>query len=294
MDHNASLLCILYFILISLFYQLSHSQQFSCSKESPLDCNVPYHIYSGFSCANNSQNSCQSLVTFRSKTPYDSCSSIANLLNSDASDIALINNCSDSDKLAPNQLIVVPMSCSCWGNRYGHFAPYTVKNKSETYTYIATESYQRLTTCQDLITQNKYDCTNPFGVGSELLVPVLCACPTKELAANKVTTLMTYVVAEGDTFSGLADRFGANISSIMDLNLDEVAEDGIIDLDTVLIPLTINSCTSEEGSAFCYCPNGQIAYRKGGLLACPTHYKKDSGPKLDTILGNSLSLCFCL
>ncbi|KAJ4969951.1 hypothetical protein NE237_003050 [Protea cynaroides] len=159
------------------------------------NCGSNNSVTFGYLC-NGPQISCSSYLTFRSTYPYDTPLSIGYLLASDASQIAQVNNMiSEVDKIPTGTLIIVPVNCSCLGNFYQHNTSYTL-NSGDTYFSVANSTYQGLTTCQALMNQNPYDIQNLL-IGTQLLVPLRCACATSNQTANGVRFLLTYLAYMG-------------------------------------------------------------------------------------------------
>ncbi|EXC29895.1 Wall-associated receptor kinase-like 2 [Morus notabilis] len=185
-------------LFVFLFPRPNHCQQAHLN-DTGFNCSSNAAISKGYLCDGHVK-SCNSFVTFRSRAPYDTPINIAYLLGSDASEIYSVNNISSDDKIPTNKLIVAPISCTCSGNIYEHLTTYTVK-KSETYYITAQETYQGLTTCQAMIYRNYYDPEN-IPIGSQLMVPVRCACPSPNQTASGVTTLLTYLVDKDESSEG--------------------------------------------------------------------------------------------
>ncbi|KAL5537349.1 hypothetical protein UlMin_045945 [Ulmus minor] len=235
MFSSNSILSLLLFL--SLFCS-SQSQQ-SYLNNSWNNCSINRDISKGYLCDGH-KKSCKSFVTFRSKNPYNTAINIASLLGSEASEIASLNNISSVvQNITTNKLVRVPISCTCSGNIFQHFAPYTVK-KSDTYFETATKIYQNLTTCQALIGQNYYE-PESIPVGAVLMVPVRCACPSKNQTASGVTYLLTYIIATGDTVTTIGKQFGVSVSSILEANMLNV-NSMILAGTPLLVPLRSKSC----------------------------------------------------
>lgn len=275
----------IFFIINSLafFHKFSNcQQQYIANKQ--LDCSLNPSISKGYHC-NGPQKSCRSFVTFRSKSPYETTLSIAYLLGSEATTIASINNVSNIEKITPNKLIIVPVSCSCSGNIYQHLTPYTVKGSDHNYFQIANETYQGLTTCQALKGRNYYDNEN-LKAGTELMVPLRCACPSQNQTQKGVTSLLTYMVVSGDALSLIAEYFGASLQSVLKAN--KLSENSIIyPFTPILVPRRSENCTVNPESSACKCPRGYHGEWNLEGLTC-IHDSKIFPVKLVTILSISL------
>ncbi|XP_044475751.1 uncharacterized protein LOC123203463 [Mangifera indica] len=269
------------FLLLSpILFNPSNCQQ-NYINNLQLDCENATSISKGYLC-NGPEASCQAYITFRSQPPFDSPTKIAYLLGSEATSIAAINNISSSDNaIPPGNLVIIPISCSCGsGSLYQHSTPYTVK-ANETYFSISNNTYQGLTTCQALMGQNYYDGLSLLP-GMQLTVPLRCACPSANQSADKVSSLLAYMVTWGDSFGSIAKLFGVDEKSIPEAN--NMSQDSIIyPFTPLLIPLKRESCSGNPEKFFCYCPTD------GSLEACQIEGKKFP-VKLVTLSGIGVGL----
>lgn len=267
------------FLFLSLFHHSSFSQQAYINNQTLFNCTNNAAITKGYLCGIGHIKSCMSFISFRSRAPYDTAITIGQLLGSQASEIASLNHIfSSADMIPTDQLILVPVSCTCSGNIFQHFTPYTVK-KSDTYFRTATETYQGLTTCQAMISQNYYD-PEQIPVGAELMVPVRCACPTENQTARGVTSLLTYTINMNDVrgVNSIGERFGVDGQSILDANMLS-PNSSIYPSTPILVPLKRESCSISPELFFCKCPNGYLADGK-----CSSN-EKGFPTKLVTLLG---------
>ncbi|XP_010692495.2 protein LYK5 [Beta vulgaris subsp. vulgaris] len=195
----------------------------------------------GFQC-NGNRSSCSAYVTYRSQPPsYSTPPNIAFLLNSNTSTISRLNNISELDPIPADRLVVIPVTCSCRNSSnssyYQHNARYRLQNLGETYFSIANNTYQGLTTWQAMAAQNNINITNLI-IGDELLVPLMCACPTNQQQRQyRSQYLLSYITTWGDDVSQIAEMFGVDYQSVLDAN--ELREnDTIFPFTPILVPLT--------------------------------------------------------
>ncbi|XP_061338205.1 protein LYK5 [Gastrolobium bilobum] len=231
----ATIMCSTTIVLLLLSLAITETQgQQEYVNNKQLDCENQYNTTYGNVC--NSVSSCQSYLTFKSSSPnYNTPSSISYLLNATPSLIAESNNITDVDLIPTDNMVVVPVNCSCSGNLYQHNATYTLKVLGETYFTIANNTYEALTTCQALQAQNPAGERN-LTVGLQLHVPLRCACPTKKQLDAGFKYLLTYLVSEGESISSIADIFGVDEQSILDAN--EISSTSVIFFFTpILVPL---------------------------------------------------------
>ncbi|KAL3725695.1 hypothetical protein ACJRO7_030688 [Eucalyptus globulus] len=251
MDLSSLSTLTLILFLLPLFNHISYCQQpYVANKQ--LNCSSTLPQLKDYRC-NGPQTQCQSYVTFRSTSVYDSPVSIASLLGLDPLDIASTNNIPYTEKIPYGNLVIVPVSCHCTGNTYSHLTSYTVQEESSNFLTIADQTFQGLTTCQALIDQNSHFGEDP--VGEKLLVPLRCACPSTNQTANVVKSLLTYLVTQGDNLTSIAERFNVTLLSLVEANMLTVtnAKAEIHASTPFLIPLTCakecNSCNLREGYA---------------------------------------------
>ncbi|KAL0671131.1 hypothetical protein Bca4012_033835 [Brassica carinata] len=193
------------------------------------------NITNGFTC--NGPPSCRSYLTFWSQPPYNTPSSIARLLNASAAEIQSINNLTSVTTTIPTRnLVVIPTTCSCSGGGfYQHNATYRLSGRTvETYFSVANDTYQALSTCQAMMSQNPYGEKN-LTAGLDLLVPLRCACPTANQTDAGFRYLLTYLVAQGDSVSAIAEMFRSSSAAVSSGN--ELASDRIYFFTPLLVPL---------------------------------------------------------
>ncbi|GAB2301015.1 hypothetical protein Dimus_035051 [Dionaea muscipula] len=225
---------ILLLMPLILHPRFCHGQQAYVSNNQ-LKCTENFTDTNGFLC-NGPLSSCTAYLTFRSNPPYNTPPNIAFLLNADSSAMIDLNNISSVATLPTDDLLVVPVNCSCTRNRgfYQHNATYRL-NSGDTYFSVANNTYQGLATCQALISQN------PYGVlalhsGLDVLVPLMCACPSTNQTANGVKYLVSYLVTWGDSTSAIAEMFGVDQQSVLDAN--ELLVDSLIyPFTPILVPV---------------------------------------------------------
>lgn len=225
-------MAILFLILLLFSSSSCHAQQvYINNKQNACSDNSTSTL--GYVC--NGPRSCSSFLTFRSTTVYSSSVLIGFLLNADASNISRINGVNDVSTFPEDQIVLVPLPCTCSGGFYQHNASYTVRH-GDTYFDIANITYEGLTACQALIAQNPYIDTN-VTANLQLSVPVRCACPTADQARSGIRYLLNYLVTWRDDISTISTRFRADEQAVLDAN-NLSAGATIYPFTTLLVPLT--------------------------------------------------------
>ncbi|XP_010509863.1 PREDICTED: protein LYK5-like [Camelina sativa] len=200
------------------------------------------NITNGFTC--NGPTSCRSYLTFWSQPPYNTADSIAKLLNVSATEIQTTNDLPTiTTTIRTRQLVVIPANCSCSSSTsssgfYQHNATYNLSGNrgEETYFSVANDTYQALSTCQAMMSQNRYG-ERQLTPGLNLLVPLRCACPTAKQSAAGFKYLLTYLVAMGDSISVIADMFNSTTAGIAEGNELKSESDTIFFFTPILVPL---------------------------------------------------------
>ncbi|CAN1324314.1 LysM domain receptor-like kinase 4 [Linum perenne] len=129
----------------------------------------------GYSC-NGVNRTCPSYLTFRAQPPYTTVASISTLLGSNSSQLAAINSVPETASFPTNQLVLVPVTCSCSGPYYQTNTSFVVRT-GDNFFFIANQTLQGLSTCQAIRNGNRRSTINIFP-GQTLNIPLRCACPT--------------------------------------------------------------------------------------------------------------------
>ncbi|XP_054790568.1 LOW QUALITY PROTEIN: wall-associated receptor kinase-like 22 [Prosopis cineraria] len=207
----------------------------------------------GYLC-NGLQKSCASFVTFRSRPPFDTPLAIASHLGSEASSIASLNNISNANKIPFNQIVIVPIDCSCLGNIYQHAASYALE-AGDTYYSVVNITYQDLAICQMLVRRNNYS-ADFLLVGAQITVPVLCACPTTNQISDGVSSLLVHTLDNGDSLESASQAYGVDQQTLLTSNL--LPSNAIIPpLTPFLVPLNPSSCKLNPHMFYCTCSFSQ-------------------------------------
>ncbi|CAL5326324.1 unnamed protein product [Camellia sinensis] len=224
------------FLIISI-PSLIHAQQPYIGKATTL-CDSTDNSTSvlGYTC-NGLNKTCQSYLTFRSQSPYNTVSSISNLLNSDLSQLSQLNSVSDNATFETDQVVLVPVTCSCSGNYYQTNTSFIVTQNENTYLVIANNTFQGLSTCQALQAQNSNLAATNLNFGDRITVPLRCACPTKNQSDVGVNYLLSYLVTWTQNVSLISLMFGVDTGSTLAANDLSEQNSNIYPFTTLLIPL---------------------------------------------------------
>ncbi|XP_016492540.2 lysM domain receptor-like kinase 4 [Nicotiana tabacum] len=188
----------------------------------------------GYFC-NGVNRSCQSYLTFRSQTPFTSVASISSLLGADPLELSQLNSVAQNATFDTNQMVLVPVTCSCAGQYYQTNTSYVIK-KDDTFLTIANNTLQGLSTCHAINAENKEQATNLI-LGSRINVPLRCACPTKNQTDDGTKYLLSYLVTSGEFVSLISGKFGADTRATLAANGLSENDATIFPFTTLLVPL---------------------------------------------------------
>ncbi|KAI8542336.1 hypothetical protein RHMOL_Rhmol08G0130700 [Rhododendron molle] len=239
MDIISLLICLLSILFISGPSQIEAQQTYYGNVTAVCDGTGNSNSAFGYTC-NGLYSSCQSFLTFRSQSPYNSVSSISQLLRADPSRLAQLNSVAENATFDTSQVVLVSVNCSCSGEYYQSNTSFFAQNANN-YFSIANSTFESLTTCQALQDQNNNMTINS---GTTLVVPIRCACPTKNQSESGVNYLLSYVVTLGQSVSIISTMFGVDTEMTLVANgLSD--QDYIYPFTTLLVPLQTPPSSSE-------------------------------------------------
>ncbi|KAJ6811266.1 protein LYK5-like [Iris pallida] len=237
------------FIFSLFFFASGIKAQQGYSRNDVLDCNYPMKAAPSpsylYTCSEPRQHSCHAFLIYKSRQGYNSTETISHLLRSDSSELARINNVSNPYIFPTNKEVIVPVNCSCSGQYYYQAITFYVIDSDDTYYSLANDQYQGLSSCSALMGENLYDAEN-LSVGLKLLVPLRCACPTRNQSRDGVKYLLTYSINENDTIPDISERFNVSVKESLAANGFTDHEEAVIYPNTtLLIPLQSEPLSSQ-------------------------------------------------
>ncbi|XP_073127810.1 lysM domain receptor-like kinase 4 [Henckelia pumila] len=221
----------------SIFLISSSLAQQPYIREAETSCSITNRSTTvlGYFC-NGARRSCQSYLTFRATPPYDSVSAISTLLGANSSQLSQLNSVPESSTIfESDQLVLVPVTCSCSGQYYQANVSYIIKN-TDTPLVIANNTFQGLSTCQaiDFEIGNR---PTDLQDGASLNVPLRCACPTKSQVHHGVKYLLSYLITWNDYVDAISLTFGVDAESTLAANELSDEDNEIYPFTTLLVPL---------------------------------------------------------
>ncbi|XP_057769956.1 serine/threonine receptor-like kinase NFP [Salvia miltiorrhiza] len=170
-----------------------------------------------FTCSSDSPTTCPTYVTYRVRSPYTALGTISRLFGITGDGIAAASNLSSGDApLIPDQLLMVPVNCTCNGTHYFSNKTYHM-NKDDSFYTVSTKPFQNLTNIYVVEDMNPSLDPSNLTVGVEVVFPLLCKCPGSSFGSQY---LITYVWQPGDDVLSVANMFQASSSDIVVINND--------------------------------------------------------------------------
>lgn len=174
-----------------------------------------------FLCSIDSPPSCQTFITYRALSPgYNNLDSIATLLGVNSSIIAKTSNLAtdtESSQLLPNQILLVPIRCTCNGSYYFYNATYPIQ-KDDSFYSVSIRAFQNLTNFHFVGDMNPQ--FNPLNltIGSNVTFPLQCKCNSQSNVKNGFQYIITYVWQPGDDLESVAHMFNTTPLAILEEN----------------------------------------------------------------------------
>lgn len=198
-----SVLCLLnfFFVLQRVFAQSTANAgtNFSCFSESPV--------------------SCETYLSYRARSSdYMNIGNISDLFGVSRLSIVKANNLSSDDKkLKHNQILLIPITCSCNGSYFFSNVTYHIKTGDSLYS-VSINTFQNLTNYQVVQEMNPLLNPNRLKAGMEVVFPLLCRCVNTELQEKGIRYLITYVWQPGNSVLAVSSAFNASPVDILTEN----------------------------------------------------------------------------
>ncbi|CAM6089636.1 unnamed protein product [Calypogeia fissa] len=220
------LLAVLLVLVIGLNIQSSHAQQ----------------LYNGetYYCSDSGKTSCGAFALYRGQTGYTDLTTIAGLFNTRANTLANLNNLTVNGILTIGQPVVIPLTCICYNQTsYANLTRIIVSG--DTFYDLNVNQFESLSTTNAVINANPTLDYYDLQIGTPMIFPVRCACPSLAQIAANVTSLVTYPILKEDSTSQIALSFGASTDSVINANNLVGANTVINPQTTLLIPINTST-----------------------------------------------------
>ncbi|KAL4577372.1 hypothetical protein LXL04_013481 [Taraxacum kok-saghyz] len=167
-----------------------------------------------FSCSADSPPTCQTYITYRARSPYMDLGNISDLFDVSRLSIAQASNLtSENQEIVFDQLLLIPITCTCNGSIYFSNFKYTIK-KGDSFYVGASSVFQNLTDYHYVQDMNPSLNPTNLTVGDEVVFPLLCKCPQK--SENKY--LITYIWQPEDKILPVSTIFNTSSYDIANEN----------------------------------------------------------------------------
>lgn len=189
--------------VLSLMFFFFHTSQITAQTSTT---NV-----TDFSCMLNDSDSCTTYVIYRAQSPdFLDLGRISDLFSVSRRMIQTASNLvSEEAGLLPDQLLLVPISCGCTGNR--SFANITYQIKAgDSFYLVSIHEFENLTNYQAVEDMNPMLNPNNLQIGDQVVFPIYCKCPTKTQIEKGLEFLITYVWQAGDDVLQLSRKLQAS------------------------------------------------------------------------------------
>ena len=128
------------------------------------------------------------------------------------------NNLPSEDVIfLPDQLVFIPISCGCTGNRSFANITYDIKT-GDSFYLVSISAFENLTdyhVAQDL---NPTLVPTKLKIGQEVIFPIYCKCPAKSQLDQGINFLVTYVWQLGDDLSALSKKMNTSSEALVIAN----------------------------------------------------------------------------
>ncbi|KAF8015512.1 hypothetical protein BT93_H1127 [Corymbia citriodora subsp. variegata] len=169
-----------------------------------------------FSCSSDSPQSCDTYVGYFAQPPdFMDVGNISDLFSvSRRSIIQASNLVSDDNELVQGQLLLVPIKCSCNGTSYFSNVTYEIK-EGDSYYFVSTHAFENLTNWQTVEAANPSLTPTLLKVGTRVVFPLFCRCPSKAQSEAGHNLFITYVWQTNDQVSIVASKFNVTSADII-------------------------------------------------------------------------------
>ncbi|XP_042067563.1 serine/threonine receptor-like kinase NFP, partial [Salvia splendens] len=168
--------------------------------------------------SSDSPSSCEAYITYRDRSPYADLGSISDLFGTSRLEIAAATNLTSEDApLVPNQLLLVPITCTSNGTHYFSNVTYKIKKDDNLYS-VQVKAFQNLTDYHLVENTNRELNPTNLTIGEEVVFPLFCKCPGESYKQKGIQFLTTYVWQPGDDVETVSAMFQTAASDIETAN----------------------------------------------------------------------------
>ncbi|KAJ4844869.1 hypothetical protein Tsubulata_004363, partial [Turnera subulata] len=206
------------FVTMSMFllFLFSSEALFLLLLLSPTNVIAQSPAATNFSCSTDSYAPCQAYIAYLAQAPnFLNLGNISDLFGVSRQLIASSSSLvSEDTQLFPNQLLLVPITCGCTGNRSFVNITYQIK-PGDSYYFVSVNAYENLTNWQ--LVEDFNPSLDPLLLhpGDKVIFPLFCKCPSKAQSVNGIQFLITYVWRPDDDLLKVAAKLNASARDIV-------------------------------------------------------------------------------
>lgn len=190
-----------------------------------------------YTCA-SAGTSCPTFIVYRANHRFSTVSAISNLFQTDSDTLIAVNPnvSSPTQPLESGHEVLVPITCSCSGDKFYHsYFTYTA-TQNTSITEIACAVYEGLVKSVTLTAENLIH-GNGVSAGSMIRLPLNCACLDEISKNDEVKYLVTYALIEGDSTNKVGEKFNVAVEEIWKFNRMDPFTSTVFPNTTVLVPV---------------------------------------------------------
>ncbi|CAM6127023.1 unnamed protein product [Calypogeia fissa] len=151
-----------------------------------------------YTCSDFGAQSCSAFALYRAQNDYTDLTSIATLFNTNETTLADLNSLPASGKLAMGQTLIVPLTCICFNQTSYANLTHIIAAGDDFYD-LNVNAFESLSTTEAVIEANPSLNYMDLVIGTEMVFPARCACPSQAQIGDGVEALVTYPVQNGDS-----------------------------------------------------------------------------------------------
>ncbi|KAJ8768808.1 hypothetical protein K2173_023712 [Erythroxylum novogranatense] len=165
----------------------------------------------------SSKDSCNTFIVYRANRHFRTIQNVSQLFEVDAVELLHLNKLTSQwDIIETGREVLVPIKCSCRGQFFQRSFNYVVP-ENKTLPEVACIDFEGLLKSNAIVQENPTQ-ENDVKGGTELHVPLKCACPGNFSSDTGVRYLVTYPLMEGDRLDTLSKRFGISLAPFLEAN----------------------------------------------------------------------------
>ncbi|CAM6089635.1 unnamed protein product [Calypogeia fissa] len=201
-------------------------------------CSNAQQLYNGetYVCSDSGQTSCGAYVLYRGQTGYTDLTSIAALFNTRARKLANLNKLPLNRTLTIGQPVIIPLTCNCYNQTSYANLTHNIAS-GDTFYELNVNQFEFLSTTNAVINANPTLDYYNLQIGTPMIFPVRCACPSLAQIGADVKSLVTYPIVDGDSLGSIAASFGVVTESVINANTLVGENSRIGPQTTLLIPI---------------------------------------------------------